>query len=58
MSTSNISLVAFQEYNLYIDGSVQERRNSIANPLELHLSCTNLAIWKMNFGERMSQDSQ
>ena len=24
-----------------IDGSVQERRNSIANALELHLSCTN-----------------
>ena len=24
---------------------VQERRNSIANALELHLSCTNLSIW-------------
>ena len=26
---------------LYIDGLIQERRNSIANTLELHLSCTN-----------------
>ena len=25
----------------YIDGLVQERRNSSANALELHLSCTN-----------------
>ena len=24
-----------------MDGLVQERRNSIANALELHLSCTN-----------------
>ena len=31
---------------LYIDGLVQERRNSIANTLELHLSCTNPLIWK------------
>ena len=30
--------------NAYIDGSVQERRNSIANALELHLSCTNPSI--------------
>ena len=28
----------------YIDGSVQERRNSIAKALELHLSCTNPSI--------------
>ena len=28
----------------YIDGFVQERRNSIANALELRLSCTNLSI--------------
>ena len=26
-------------------GSVQERRNSIANGLELHLSCINPSIW-------------
>ena len=29
----------------HIDGSVQERRNSIANALELHLSCTNPSIF-------------
>ena len=28
----------------YIDGLVQERRNSIANALELCLSCTNPSI--------------
>ena len=28
----------------HIDGLMQERRNSIANALELHLSCTNLSI--------------
>ena len=30
--------------NLYIDRLVQERRNSIANALELRLSCTNPSI--------------
>ena len=31
----------------YIDGLVQERRNSIANALELRLSCTNpsMRLW-------------
>ena len=29
----------------YIDGLVQERHNSIANALELCLSCTNPSIW-------------
>ena len=29
----------------YLDGLVQERRNSIANAIELRLSCTNLSIW-------------
>ena len=28
-----------------IGGLVQERRNSIANALELRLSCTNQSIW-------------
>ena len=27
--------------SVYIDGLVQERRNSIANALDLRLSCTN-----------------
>ena len=29
---------------VYIDGLVQERRNSIAKALELRLSCTNPGI--------------
>ena len=29
----------------YIDGLVQERRNSIVNALELRLSCTNPSIY-------------
>ena len=29
----------------YIDGLMQERCNSIANALELRLSCTNPSIW-------------
>ena len=32
-------------HNIYIDGLVQERRNSIANALELHLSFTNPSTW-------------
>ena len=31
------------------DGSVQVRRNSIVNALELRLSCTNLSIWYLSF---------
>ena len=30
---------------IYIDGLVQQRRNSIANALELRLSCTNPSIY-------------
>ena len=30
--------------NMYIDGLVKERRNSIANTLELRLSCNTLSI--------------
>ena len=30
--------------SVYIDGFVQKRRNSIANTLELRLSCTNPSI--------------
>ena len=32
------------DWQPHIDGSVQERRNSIANALELHLSFTNPLI--------------
>ena len=31
--------------HVHIDGLVQERCNSIANALELHLSCTNPLIY-------------
>ena len=31
--------------NTHVDGLVQERRNSIANALELPLSCTNLKMY-------------
>ena len=34
---------------LYIDGLVQERRNSSALAMELCLSCTNPSIWKLQF---------
>ena len=33
----------------HVDGFVQERRNSIANTLELRLSCTNPSIWRRCF---------
>ena len=33
----------------YIDGLMQERHNSIANALELCLSCTNLSIYSLEY---------
>ena len=33
----------------HIDGLVQERRNSIANALELRLSCPNPSIWNLAY---------
>ena len=33
----------------HFDGLMQERRNSIANALELHLSCTKPSIWGVIF---------
>ena len=35
-------------------GLVQERRNSIANALELRLSCTNSSIWPSPLPESVS----
>ena len=32
----------------YVDGLVQERRNSIANALDLRLSCTNPSMWDVD----------
>ena len=37
------------ESELYIDGLVQERRNSIANALQLRLFCTTPSIWYMPY---------
>ena len=39
----------------HIDGLVQERRNSIANALELRLSCTNPLIWWHKSGSTLAQ---
>ena len=35
----------FIPQGVHFDGVVQERHNSIANALALHLSCTNPSIW-------------
>ena len=40
----------------YFDGLVQERRNSIANALELRLSCTNPSMWTMTQWAKASAD--
>ena len=40
---------------LYIDVLVQERRNSIANALELHFSCTNPSICVRAFRHQWSR---
>ena len=34
----------------YVDGLVQKRRNSIANALELRLSCTNPSVFNKEKG--------
>ena len=39
----------------HIDGLVQERRNSIANALELRLSGTNPSIWWFRFWSKLVQ---
>ena len=43
---AQLSLVEIHSSGYRIDGLVQERRNSIANALELRLSCTNLSIYR------------
>ena len=40
-----MNVVYFLLFYIYIDGLVQERRNSIDNALGLHLSCTNPSLW-------------
>ena len=39
-----VSMALDAVHSRYISGLVQERRNSIANALELRLACTNLSI--------------
>ena len=34
-------------YMLYIDGLMEEERNSIANAMELRLLCINPSIWML-----------
>ena len=43
LGLTNGELMGYEK-NHNVDGLVQERRNSIANALELHLSCTNPLI--------------
>ena len=45
----NINNISSEKANYDIDGLKQERRISIANALELHLSCTNPSICPQNF---------
>ena len=45
---SNVQLSLITKY-LHRDGLVQERRNSIADTLELRLSCTNPSIFSFKF---------
>ena len=47
-------VMKYHNYTLYthilhIDGLVQERRSSIANALQLRLSCTNPSIWPVHY---------
>ena len=44
IQTTNVNVIL----KLHVNGLVQERRNSIANTLELHLSCTNPSMWSYN----------
>ena len=41
MASAKMASTLYQKVGRQIDGLVQERRNSIANALELCVSCTN-----------------
>ena len=45
MNRRNVWNAMYVTRNMHTDGLVHERRNSIANALELRLSCTNSSIW-------------
>ena len=49
--SSKICSLSVSECNHHINGLVEERCNSIANALELHLSCTNPSISSNQFCE-------
>ena len=46
LDNNNLSLFAI--FTFHVDGLMQERHNSIANALELRLSCTNPSIYGFN----------
>ena len=49
------TFVNVTDWNLsHIDGLVQERRNSIANALELRRSCTNPSTWSETIQKKTS----
>ena len=39
--------MTYQTLKFHVDGFVQERHNSIANALEIHLFCTNPSMWNL-----------
>ena len=44
----SMAAISFRpKYDKYIDGLVQERRNSSALIMELRLSCTKPSIWRV-----------
>ena len=43
--TPKYTVLLLLEFAYHFDGSVQERRNSSALAMELHLSCSNPLIW-------------
>ena len=47
-------LMMFLSLDAYIDGLVQEKNNSIANTLELCLSCTNSLSLSLGWNELTS----
>ena len=49
ISSVLLNFIIFLEHWLYVNGLVQERRNSSALAMELRLSCTNPSIWNITF---------
>ena len=51
----NVCISSNFNYSWNIDGLMQERCNSIANALELHLSCINPSIFSMTWSAASSR---